>query len=256
MGLDIYVEDSDETYNVSDIHRLITQIPSYLPDTKYSFDYLKKIACEDEALLDPIEILDEVNILKTLLENEKRPYIFFDNELSWFSGIRFHPKPCNPYAQVVFQLYKGKIDNETKLRIHTEEYFQNSVLDYSNLIENTKSFFKRLHSHYVEKPVTLIASRNNLHLVAVNQYELDLEIIWDQYEYVSANVFEWKDNFLYADGKRLDDIPIYFKKNDFLLEREELSEISIFRAWQEELDELVRACNDAIKNQKYLRISL
>jgi hypothetical protein len=257
MGLDVYVEDSDENYFLSDIYRLIKDLNYYSPNLVTNYSYLEKIINNDDndEYLDPKILLYEISDLKNKLTNIKRPYIALKDEESTY-GLRFFPKSLEPYAQVVTQIYDGIIDSDLRSKVINDELLPDGKFDSSNVLKANKTIHERLRDLYEELPVSLIADNNWLYLVTITDQELKLGVRWDNYEFVRAKSFKWENSELIADNNILSNISSHFKKNKFFLEQAALSDINIYYEWQDEVNELIRACNDAIKISKRIIITL
>ncbi|HEY9873982.1 MAG TPA: hypothetical protein V6D12_11130 [Candidatus Obscuribacterales bacterium] len=266
MGLDILVQDNYyENYNTGDFYGLIYRLPDYLINCHYEFEQLSKLVgipgfCEDNNLYEPEKVLAEIQLLKHLLSNNFRPYrLLKPEELdgTWlgFLGIRYYQKLLKPEGQIV------------------------TSWDWTEIVDGGYS------QRNPKPPCTLVASQEKLHLVEASICELETEGTWDIFTHISANTFEWISesltgdgelwdtdliecelweicppmgriaSLLVADGKICSDVPKSFFWDIHCWEAVSFASVPIYAAWEEEIEELIRACNDGLREGKLLYAS-
>ncbi len=224
MAFELHVGDSPETYGVTySLYHLVSVVLHHEFDFPRHLQMFTRAAAE----FDPAELLRECEMLKDMSKGHHRPYIDVGRPLEQndLEGLITFPQLLKPEGQIV------------KDWGHFVNFDDDSVA-------------------FVATPPTLVAGRGRLHLVDAIATEVADAMQWTGYEHLTAETFEWTGGQLLADGVPCMSVPDEYLRPNGTWRTISFAKISVYLPWADELDELTRACRDALARRTMIRTTL
>ena len=224
MPFELHVGDSPETYGVTySLYHLVSVVLHREVDFSRHLQMFTRAA----ATFDPIDLLREAEMLKDMARGHQRPYVDVGRPLEQIDleGLVHFPQLINPEAQI--------------------------VKDWGHFVN-----FDDGNVGYVATPPTLVAGRGLVHLVDAVATDVADAMQWTGYPHISAEVFEWTGGQLLADGVPCMEVPDEYRRPSGTWRSVAFARVPVYLAWADELDELTRACREAITRKAHIRTTL
>jgi hypothetical protein len=224
MPFELHVGDSPAPYGVTySLYHLV----SVVLHREFDFARHLQMFTRAAATFDPVDLLREAEILKDMAKGHHRPYIEVGRPLegSDLEGLIHFPQLMKPEGQI--------------------------VKDWGHFVN-----FDEENVGFVATPPTLVAGRALLHLVDAVATDVADAMQWTGYPHISAAQFEWTGGQLLADGVPCMDVPDEYLRPNGTWRTVTFTKIPVYLAWADELDELTRACRDAIARKAIIRTTL
>ena len=224
MPFELHVGDSPPPYGVTySLYHLV----SVVLHREFDFPGHLQMFTRPRAQLDPMDLLREAEMLKDMAKAHHRPYVDVGRPLEPgdLEGLVNFPQLLHPEAQVV------------KDWGHFVNFDDDSVA-------------------FVATPPTLVAGRGRLHLVDAVATDVAEAMEWTGFEHLTAERFEWTGGQLLADGVPCMDVPDEYLRPVGTWRSVAFARVPVYLAWADELDELTRACREAIARKTHIRTTL
>jgi hypothetical protein len=166
-------------------------------------------------------------MLKDMAKGHHRPYIDVGRPLEQtdLEGLVHFPQLLNPEGQI--------------------------VKDWGHFVN-----FDDDNIGFVATPPTLVAGRGRVHLVDAVATDVAEAMQWTAFPHITAERFEWTGGQLLADGVPCMEVPDEYLRPSGTWRTVAYAKIAVYLAWADELDELTRACRDAIARRTIIRTTL
>ncbi|HEV2294955.1 MAG TPA: hypothetical protein VGR35_13965 [Tepidisphaeraceae bacterium] len=224
MSFELHVGDSPEPYRVTyNLYHLV----SLVLHREFDFPHHLRMFTRAAAEFDPLEVLREAEILKDMAKGHHRPYIDVGRPLERIDleGLLHFPQLLSPEGQI--------------------------VKDWGHFVN-----FDDDNIGFVATAPTLVAGRGRLHLVDAIATDVADALQWTGFEHITAQTFEWTGGQLLADGVPCVQVPDEYLRPNGTWQTVTFAKIPVYLAWADELDELTRACQDALARKVMIRTKL
>ncbi len=224
MAFELHVHDSPEPYGVTyGLYHLV----SLVLHREFDFPGHLQMFTRAQATFDPLDLLREAEMLKDMAKGHHRPYVDVGRplEANDLEGLLNFPQLLHPEGQIV------------KDWGHFVNFDDDSV-------------------GFVATPPTLVAGRGLLHLVDAIATDVADAMEWTGFEHLAARTFEWTGGQLLADGVPCMELPDEYRRPSGTWRTISFAKVPVYLAWADELDELTRACRDAIARKTMIRTTL
>jgi hypothetical protein len=224
MPFELHVGDSPDAYRVTyGLYHLV----SVVLHREFDFARHLQMFTRAAAQFDPADLLREAEMLKDMARGHTRPYVDVGRplEANDLEGLTNFPQLLKPEAQI--------------------------VKDWGHFVN-----FDDDNVGFVATPPTLVAGRGRLHLVDAIATDVADANQWTVYEHITAETFEWTGGQLLADGVPCMAVPDEYLRPAGTWRRVTFARIPVFLGWADELEELTRACRDAIARRTIIRTTL
>ncbi len=224
MGFKLYVGDLPDAYGVTyGLYHLV----SIVLHRDFDFPHHLQMFTRDAARFDPAELLREAEMLKDMAKGHARPYVDVGRPLEQIDleGLVHFPQLLAPEGQI--------------------------VKDWGHFVN-----FDDENVGFVATPPTLVAGRGQLHLVDAVATDVAEANVWTGFQHLTAERFEWTGGQLLADGVPCMNVPDEYLRPTGRWRRVTFAKVSVYLAWADELDELSRACRDAIARRGAIRTTM
>ncbi|MGB7161406.1 MAG: hypothetical protein WBD40_25330 [Tepidisphaeraceae bacterium] len=224
MAFNLFIADSPEPYNVTySLYHLV----SFVLHREFDFPRHLQMFTRAAAQFDPSELLREAEMLKDMAKGNTRPYVDVDRPLEQIDleGLVHFPQLLNPEGQI--------------------------VKDWGHFVN-----FEDENVGFVATPPTLVAGRGRLHLVDAVAVDVAEANDWTGFQHITAETFEWTTGQLLADGVPCMDVPDEYLRPTGTWRRVTFARVPVYLAWADELDELTKACRDAITKRVMIRTTM
>ncbi len=224
MAFELHVHNSHEPYGVTySLYHLVSLVLHH----EFDFPSHLQMFTRARTTLDPLDLLREAEMLKDMAKGHHRPYVDVGRPLEQndLEGLINFPQLLQPEGQIV------------KDWGHFVNFDDDSV-------------------GFVATPPTLVAGRGLLHLVDAIATDVAEAMDWTGFEHLTAQRFEWTGGQLLADGMPCMNVPDEYRRANGTWRSVSFAKIPVYLAWADELDELTRACREAIARQTVIRTTL
>ena len=224
MAFELHVGDSLDTYRVTySLYHLV----SVVLHREFDFSRHLQMFTRAAATFDPAELLREAEMLKDMAKGHLRPYVDVGRplEANDLEGFTNFPQLLNPEGQI--------------------------VKDWGHFVN-----FEGGNVGFVATPPTLVAGRGRLHLVDAVATDVAEASNWTAFQHLTAETFEWTGGQLLADGVPCMEVPDEYLRPTGTWRTVTFTKVPVYLAWADELDELTRACRDAIARRTSIRTTL
>ncbi len=224
MPFELHVGDSPQPYGVTySLYHLVSLVLHHEFDFPSHLQMFTRAAAE----FDPLDLLREAEMLKDMAKGHHRPYVDVGRPLEQndLDGLINFPQLLSPEGQIV------------KDWGHFVNFDDDSV-------------------GFVATPPTLVAGRGVLHLVDAIATDVAEAMQWTGFEHLTAQTFEWTNGQLLADGVPCMELPDEYRRPSGTWRTISFAKVPVYLAWADELDELTRACHDAIARGVMIRTTL
>jgi hypothetical protein len=224
MPFELHVGDSPDPYGVT---YSLCHLVSVVLHREFDFTRHLQMFTRAAAQFDPRDLLREAEMLKDMARAHHRPYVDVGRPLEQIDleGLVHFPQLINPEAQI--------------------------VKDWGHFVN-----FDDDNVGFVATPPTLIAGRGVLHLVDAIATDVAEANEWTVYPHLTAETFEWTGGQLLADGVPCMDVPDEYLRPLGTWHSVTFTTIPVYLAWADELEELTKACHDAIARRAVIRTTL
>ncbi len=224
MPFELHVGDSPKPYGVTySLYHLV----SVVLQREFNFPSHLQMFTRAAATFDPIDLLRETEMMKDMAKAHHRPYVDVGRPLEAIDleGLVHFPQQLKPEGQIV------------------KDWGHFVNLDDGNV-------------GFVATPPTLVAGRGLLHLVDAVATDVAEAMQWTGFEHLTAKRFEWTGGQLLADGVPCMDVPDEYLRPTGTWRSITFARIPVYLAWADELEELTRACRDAMARGVMIRTLL
>ena len=224
MAFELHVGDAREAYRVTyNLYHLV----SVVLHREFDFPGHLQMFTRSAAEFDPLDLLREAEILKDMAKAHQRPYVDVGRPLEQIDleGLVHFPQLLKPEGQI--------------------------VKDWGHFVN-----FDDESIGFVATPPTLVAGRGVLHLVDAVATDVADAGEWTAFERITAQTFEWTNGQLLADGVPCMEVPDEYLRPTGTWHAISFARIPVYLAWADELEELTRACRDAMARKTNIRTTL
>ena len=224
MSFTLQLADSPTPYGVTyGLYHLV----SHVLHREFDFPRHLQMFTRASAEFDPADLLREAEMLKDMARAHTRPYVDVGRPLEAIDleGMIHFPQLLKPEGQI--------------------------VKDWGHFVN-----FDDDNVGFVATPPTLVAGRGRLHLVDAIATDVAEAMQWTGFEHITAETFEWRGGQLLADGVPCMSVPDEYLRPNGTWHALSFAKIPVYLAWAGELDELTRACREAIARRQMIRTTL
>jgi len=224
MSFELHVGDAPETYGVTyGLYHLV----SVVLHREFDFPEHLRMFTRAAAQFDPMNLLREAEMLKDMAKAHTRPYIDVGRPLEQIDldGLVHFPQLLTGEAQI--------------------------VKDWGHFVN-----FEDDNVGFVATPPTLVSGRGRLHLVDAIATDVADAMQWTSFPHITAEAFEWTGGQLLADGVPCMDVADEYLRPNGTWRTVMFARVPVYLAWADELDELTRACREAIARKTDVRTKL
>jgi len=224
MPFELHVGDSPETYGVTySLYQLVSAVLHREFDFARHLHMFTRAAAE----FDPVDLLREAEMLKDMAKAHSRPYIDVGRPLEAIDleGMIHFPQLLRPEGQI--------------------------VKDWGHFVN-----FDEENIGFVATPPTLVSGRGRLFLIDRIAIDVADAPEWTSFPHIEAQTFEWTGGQLLADGVPCMDVPDEYLRPNGTWTCVSFAKVPVYYAWADELEELTRACRNAIARKTVIRTKL
>jgi hypothetical protein len=208
------VDGSAEAYHVTyDVYGLLC----FVLRREFDFPQLIRMFTRARAEFEARQLLDEAEVLKDMARVRTRPYIDPGRELEGFEleGMIAFPRLLTPEAQI--------------------------VQDWGQLVQEPDGPLM-----YLPSPPTLLAGLGRLYLVDAIAHDVAEVENWTDLPHLSAEELCWEGGRLLADGEPTLQLPAEYQRPGGNWTVLRCCDVPVYQAWGEQIEQLIRACRDAL----------